>query len=75
LDYHAYQARKFRDTWNCLYFGYCGSFEDTSEFSPSPYPCLNQCSVLIDTRFLAPTVMGIVIFLKIMLLLNSDRSI
>jgi hypothetical protein len=44
LDYHAYRARKFRDTWNCLYFGYCGSFEDTSEFSPSPspspYPCL-----------------------------------
>lgn len=31
LDYYAYQAKKFRNFWNILYFGYFGRFEDTSE--------------------------------------------
>ncbi|CAN6235688.1 unnamed protein product [Urochloa humidicola] len=33
-DYYAYEAKQFRNTWNCLYFGYCGSFEDTTKIPP-----------------------------------------
>ncbi|PWZ43796.1 hypothetical protein Zm00014a_017255 [Zea mays] len=34
LDYYAYQAKKFRNTWNILYFGYFGRFEDTTRTPP-----------------------------------------
>jgi len=34
LDYNAYEAGRFRDTWNCLYFGYFGRFEDTTKIPP-----------------------------------------
>ncbi|CAO2043080.1 unnamed protein product [Urochloa humidicola] len=34
LDYYAYEAKQFRNTWNCLYFGYFGSFEDTTKIPP-----------------------------------------
>lgn len=34
LDYYAYQAKKFRNTWNILYFGYFGRFEDTTRIPP-----------------------------------------
>ncbi|CAL5026358.1 unnamed protein product [Urochloa decumbens] len=34
LDYYAYEAKQFRNTWNCLYFGYFGTFEDTTKIPP-----------------------------------------
>ncbi|CAL5030932.1 unnamed protein product [Urochloa decumbens] len=33
LDYYAYEAKQFRNFWNCLYFGYFGTFEDTMQIS------------------------------------------
>ncbi|KAL6651708.1 hypothetical protein ACP70R_010633 [Stipagrostis hirtigluma subsp. patula] len=33
-DFYAYQASRFRDFWNSLYFGYFGSFEDTTKIPP-----------------------------------------
>ncbi|RLM80830.1 60S ribosomal protein L37 [Panicum miliaceum] len=35
--YHAYEARQFRNTWNCLYFGYFGRFEDTTRIPPARF--------------------------------------
>ncbi|CAL5068984.1 unnamed protein product [Urochloa decumbens] len=34
LDYYAYEAKQFRNFWNCLYFGYFGTFEDTTKIPP-----------------------------------------
>jgi hypothetical protein len=35
--YHAYETRQFRNTWNCLYFGYFGRFEDSTRIHPARF--------------------------------------